>query len=152
MSGSEYKLVAIKAPCTFAELCAANKLPYSHGCGFYELQASEKVSDSKVLVACDEESGEVVAGGAEVRARLHLQGKATLAPKDVPKGWTLYVSSTSSNRKLKPGTAMIRLDVAAGAVKASKMGASAEEAQQNPNNAAAKSRGGKAAPKKRGRR
>ena len=105
-----WKLVAVKAKGTVADLCTAAKLPYAHGCGFYQLGKSENVSTSKLLVACDEESGEVIAGYSEVRDRLKLPNSDKISPRNVPAGWTLYVNSTSINRQLTPGaTALVRV-------------------------------------------
>ena len=109
-----WKLLKVSSKMTFEELCRTAGLPYVHGCGFYELSGAEMVPDKKVLVASNEESGEVISGGEEVRRRLGLEGKIMLNPRMIASPWTLYVNSTSANRCLKPNTTVaIRLDAAA---------------------------------------
>lgn len=100
-------MLAVTEKCTFADLCAKKHIPYSHGCGFYQLASSETVSMGKLLVATNEDSGEIVAGSTEVRAKLKLGAATALKPAMVPSPWTLYVNSTSSNRGLKPKTTVM---------------------------------------------
>ena len=98
---------------TVADICAANGLPYVHGCGCYELSAkSEKVSADKLLVARNKSTGEILAGTVEVRKRLGLPlGEAKLAASHVPAPWTLFINSTSPNRTIPPqGNVLIRVE------------------------------------------
>ena len=101
---------------TFAAICSEHGLPYFHGCGFYELTKSEKVSKSKALVAMNEETSEIIDGSDAVRAKLNLgSGDVNISKSDIPKPWTLYVNSTSPNRGIPKGTTvLIRNSSAAG--------------------------------------
>ncbi|CUI14924.1 Hypothetical protein, putative, partial [Bodo saltans] len=115
-AAENWKLVANpNTPRTFHEICVAEMLPYSHGCGCYELVKSEKVSKDKFLVAMNEDNGEIIEGGDVVRARLGLpSGDANIGKQHVPKPWTLYVNSTSPNRKVPVGvSALIRVGASA---------------------------------------
>ena len=46
-----FKIVSVSKAATIKELCEANGLPYSTGCGYYKLERKEKVSAGKDLVA-----------------------------------------------------------------------------------------------------
>eukprot|EP01059_Diplonema_ambulator_P023708 TRINITY_DN39261_c0_g1_i1.p1 TRINITY_DN39261_c0_g1~~TRINITY_DN39261_c0_g1_i1.p1 ORF type:complete len:278 (+),score=100.27 TRINITY_DN39261_c0_g1_i1:40-834(+) len=107
-SEDDYKLLAVKEPITLTELCAEKDIELIHGSGYYELSKAETVSMKKDLCACNEETGEFISGKDEVRSRLGLKGTA-LKPSEVPPNWTLYISSTSTNRKLVPGTTVLIL-------------------------------------------
>eukprot|EP01060_Flectonema_neradi_P018255 TRINITY_DN25050_c0_g1_i1.p1 TRINITY_DN25050_c0_g1~~TRINITY_DN25050_c0_g1_i1.p1 ORF type:complete len:535 (+),score=87.57 TRINITY_DN25050_c0_g1_i1:36-1607(+) len=107
-----WKLVSVGTGSrTVAELCAEKGLPYTFGCGYYEISRKETIQSYKILIACHEEEGTVKHGTDEVRKTLGLKsGDIVVSPSDVPKGWSLYVQSTSVNRKLLPGTtAMIHV-------------------------------------------
>eukprot|EP00759_Apiculatamorpha_spiralis_P031739 PhF_6_TR33558/c0_g1_i1/m.48957 len=106
-----WKILNVKSPATFSELCASQGIPYTHGCGYYQLAKAEEVAETKLLVGCNESTGEVICGTSDVRKQLNLpQGRVSIRPTMVPENWTLYVNSTSSNRRLPVGvTAIVRL-------------------------------------------
>ena len=98
---------------TVADICAANGLPYVHGCGCYELSAKgEKLSADKQLVARNKSTGEILVGTVDVRKRLGLPlGEAKLVASHVPAPWTLFINSTSPNRTIPPqGNVLIRVE------------------------------------------
>ena len=91
---------------TISEICAKAKISYDTG--YYQVLKSEDVSASKDLVATCDTTGEQVVGGAAVRAKLGLgSGKIKVAPGTVKTGWTLFVQSTSSNRKIPAGSSIL---------------------------------------------
>mmetsp|Transcript_129722 Transcript_129722/g.258792 ORF Transcript_129722/g.258792 Transcript_129722/m.258792 type:complete len:346 (+) Transcript_129722:50-1087(+) len=97
--------LTVSKPATISELCETAGLTFSAGCGFYEVVKQEQVSGSKEMVALEKATGHQVVGGQQVRQRLGLaNGNITVAPKSVKAGWTLYVQSTSHNRKLPAGS------------------------------------------------
>lgn len=97
--------LTVNEPTTIAGLCEAAGLTFSAGCGFYEVIKPEKVSSSKEMVALEQATGRRVVGGQQVRETLGLAvGNITVAPRSIKAGWTLYVQSTSHNRKLPTGT------------------------------------------------
>ena len=79
---------------------------FSRGAGYYSLNKSEKVSATKDLVL--ERADSWIVGAAAVRAALGLgAGDVTIKPTDVARGCTLFVQSTSTNRKLASGQVAI---------------------------------------------
>ncbi|OLQ11228.1 ATP-dependent DNA helicase RRM3 [Symbiodinium microadriaticum] len=98
----DFTQVALTKAATVKELCEAQGVPYTTGCGYYKLDRKEKISATKGLVAC--KAGKFVSGSDAVRKLLGLSvGNITVGPSDIKAGWTLYVQSTSSNRKLPSG-------------------------------------------------
>jgi len=102
MAAKDFTQVSLTKAATVKELCEAEGVPYTTGCGYYKLARKEKVSATKGLVAC--KAGKYVSGSAAVRKLLGLSvGNITVGPADIKSGYTLYVQSTSSNRKLPNG-------------------------------------------------
>lgn len=102
MAAKDFTQVALTKAATVKELCEAQGVPYTTGCGYYKLDRKEKISATKGLVAC--KAGKFVSGSDAVRKLLGLSvGNITVGPSDIKAGWTLYVQSTSSNRKLPSG-------------------------------------------------
>eukprot|EP01060_Flectonema_neradi_P034471 TRINITY_DN6053_c0_g1_i1.p1 TRINITY_DN6053_c0_g1~~TRINITY_DN6053_c0_g1_i1.p1 ORF type:complete len:476 (+),score=104.01 TRINITY_DN6053_c0_g1_i1:97-1524(+) len=112
MSMDDWKLVSVgKVARTIRELCDEKGLPFTPTCGYYELSRKENISKDKLLVAVEEEEDVVIQGKENVREKLKLAtGALRVGPDDLPEGWSLYIQSTSHNRRLVPGTtAMIFL-------------------------------------------
>jgi len=105
----DFKVVSVKIASTIKDLCVANGIMFSHGCGYYKLAKKERISSKKVLVACKKgKTASLVCGTKEVRNLLGLgSGNIQVAPKDVKSEWALYVQSTSHNRKLEAGTEVL---------------------------------------------
>ena len=78
------------------------------GDDFYLPTKKEAVSEKKELVLYDGKS--FVKDASSVRSRLKksVKGAIRVVPADIPEGCRLYVQSTSSNRKLEPGTCLVR--------------------------------------------
>lgn len=94
--------------CTFVTLCAENRAPYFHGCGYYQLGSTgktEKIQAYKKMLAKNNETGEIIHGGDDVRSKLGFaSGIIQLGKADIPSGWTIFCQSTSSNRQLYAGS------------------------------------------------
>ena len=87
--------------------------PYVPGRSYYEFAKRERIQDyKKILVALHDKASnsEIVYTGAEVRKMLGLPetGEVRVSPGNwARKGYKVYILSTSSNRKLAPGTRVL---------------------------------------------
>ena len=105
---SGWTLLEADEPTTIKDLCEAKGLPYSNGCGCYELVKTEKVSSGKLLVAKNTATGETVEGGDAVRELLKLpKGSSNISTTAVKAPWRLFVNSTSPNRAIPAGSAVL---------------------------------------------
>uniref|UniRef100_A0A7S4IZC5 Uncharacterized protein n=1 Tax=Odontella aurita TaxID=265563 RepID=A0A7S4IZC5_9STRA len=95
------------AKTTFQEACEANGVTYTQGNGFYALARKENISQNKVMLLQDIEKDTFTIGAEAVRKKLDwpLAAKQIRkGPKDLPRGFRLFVQSTSHNRLIPPGT------------------------------------------------
>eukprot|EP00566_Odontella_aurita_P012189 CAMPEP_0113596894 /NCGR_PEP_ID=MMETSP0015_2-20120614/40636_1 /TAXON_ID=2838 /ORGANISM="Odontella" /LENGTH=491 /DNA_ID=CAMNT_0000504553 /DNA_START=47 /DNA_END=1524 /DNA_ORIENTATION=+ /assembly_acc=CAM_ASM_000160 len=95
------------AKTTFQEACKANGVTYTQGSGFYALARKENISQNKVMLLQDIEKDTFTIGAKAVRKKLDwpLDAKQIRkGPKDLPRGFRLFVQSTSHNRLIPPGT------------------------------------------------
>lgn len=81
--------------------------PYVTGRAFYQLTKKEKVQVHKELVLMDNNTGELFSG-PNIRSMLGVPGGGNieLHPNFNPK-WTLFIRSTSVNRKLEQGSTVL---------------------------------------------
>lgn len=86
----------------FVELSGAR---FRKGKGFYELTKREEVQEQKEVVLVEKNTGDMFSG-EEARNLLGLPyGERGRVGKDnIPDGYTVFIQSTSSNRKLMPNT------------------------------------------------
>lgn len=79
---------------------------YYPGCAFYQLIKSEIVQPTKEFLVLDKKTGRLY-GGSEARdiLGLPLNGTVHLRPGNLG-DFTLFVQSTSNNRKVKAGTTL----------------------------------------------
>eukprot|EP00756_Hemistasia_phaeocysticola_P061309 Hpha_TRINITY_DN4796_c0_g1::TRINITY_DN4796_c0_g1_i1::g.130640::m.130640 len=103
MSG--FRTLDVKSAVTMTELCAAAGVAYKSGQGFYQLAKPEKVSANKKLIAIHLD-GRCVQGDG-VRDQVGLGSGDTLVNPGGLGGWSLFVQTTSPNRKLTPGTKVL---------------------------------------------
>jgi len=76
----------------------------------YKVQKKEEVSAAKVVVLVKGASASNWHIGEAARKRLGLTGgKVSVQPADVPAGFNLFVQSTSNNRKMPAGSAVLVL-------------------------------------------
>ncbi|WP_327064644.1 vWA domain-containing protein [Kitasatospora sp. NBC_01302] len=87
---------------------------YRTGCAFYELSKREKIQGSKQLAVAEKDlttgrmTGRVFSGPAARRLLGLPESEATVKPGDNP-AYTVFVQSTSVNRKLVPDTKLLVL-------------------------------------------
>jgi hypothetical protein len=79
--------------------------PYQKGTGFYQLSKTEKIVQGYKLIAIRNQNTGAVYAGVAARDLLNLphSGNITLKPGNHGE-WDVFVQSTSTNRKLLPGT------------------------------------------------
>jgi hypothetical protein len=108
--GRMVMLPAMTQPGTFAEMCAAVGATYTAGQGYYAVIKTEKVSEKKDMMLRDDAADTFEVGATSCRARLGLgAGPIKVAPKMIPAGHTLYVQSTSHNRKIPAGVSAVMM-------------------------------------------
>ncbi|WP_405009502.1 vWA domain-containing protein [Kitasatospora sp. NBC_01539] len=109
-----YILVPVDQPMPIRDFVTSAGHPYKTGCAYYELSKREKVQGGKQLAVAEKDpatgrmTGRVFSGPA-ARQLLGLpQSEATVKPGDNP-SYTVFVQSTSVNRKLVQGTKLLVL-------------------------------------------
>lgn len=86
--------------------------PYKTGCAFYELSKREKIQGNKQLAVAEKDpatgqmTGRVFSGPAARRLLGLPESEVTVKPGENP-SYTVFVQSTSVNRKLVPGTKLL---------------------------------------------
>ncbi|KAJ3376839.1 hypothetical protein HDU84_009348 [Entophlyctis sp. JEL0112] len=91
---------------TFEEMCAAQRVTYQRGQGYYALvRKVEDVSAKKDMMLLNLASDTFTIGADACRSRLGLplNTAVKVKPENVPDGHRLFIQSTSHNRKLPPG-------------------------------------------------
>jgi hypothetical protein len=86
--------------CQIQEFIESKKLHFKPGCAYYQLQKPETIQDYKQVILQRNDTGERFMG-PEARAKIGLPtvGKARVKPGNLGE-WTIWVQSTSNNRKL----------------------------------------------------
>ncbi|MFJ9518415.1 VWA domain-containing protein [Kitasatospora sp. NPDC101801] len=114
LGAGKYILVPVDQPTPIRDFVTRSGHPYQTGCAFYELSKREKIQGSKQLAVAekDQTTGQLtgrVFSGPAARQLLGLPAsEATVKPGDNP-AYTVFVQSTSVNRKLVPGTKLLVL-------------------------------------------
>ncbi|MFJ2188780.1 VWA domain-containing protein [Kitasatospora sp. NPDC087861] len=110
----KYILVPVDQQMPIRDFVTSAGHPYKTGCAFYELSKREKIQGNKQLAVAEKDpatgrmTGRVFSGPA-ARQLLGLpKSEATVKPGDNP-SYTVFVQSTSVNRKLVPGTKLLVL-------------------------------------------
>ncbi|BFV61074.1 vWA domain-containing protein [Kitasatospora sp. CMC57] len=108
----KYILIPVDQQMPIRDFVTSAGHPYKTGCAFYELSKREKIQGSKQLAVAEKDpttgrmTGRVFSGPA-ARQLLGLpQSEATVKPGDNP-AYTVFVQSTSVNRKLVSGTKLL---------------------------------------------
>lgn len=77
---------------------------FKKGRGFYEFTKTETIQSYKEVILVDDSTGDMFSG-AEARRMIGLpEGSNARLKPVIPAGYTVFVQSTSVNRKLKAGT------------------------------------------------
>lgn len=110
----KYILIPVDQQMQIREFVTSAGHPYKTGCAFYELSKREKIQQNKQLAVAEKDpatgrmTGRVFSGPA-ARQLLGLpKSEVTVKPGDNP-AYTVFVQSTSVNRKLMTGTKLLVL-------------------------------------------
>lgn len=98
-------------PLKISDFAKAKFGAFTKGELYYELTESEKVQDYKGIVVQDKTKGQFFSGWASAKQLLgipNFQGTVNIKPGSLG-DFKVFVQSTSLNRKLEPGTALVRL-------------------------------------------
>jgi hypothetical protein len=110
----KYILVPVDQAMPIREFVTSAGHPYRTGCAFYELSKREKIQAGKQLAVAEKDpaTGRMtgrVFSGPDARRLLGLPGsEVSVKPGDNP-SYTVFVQSTSVNRKLVSGTKLLVL-------------------------------------------
>ncbi|MER5636260.1 vWA domain-containing protein [Kitasatospora sp. NPDC002227] len=114
LDAGKYVLLPVDQAAPIREFVTSSGQPYTTGCAFYELSKREKIQGGKQLAVAEKDkatgrlTGRVYSGPA-ARQLLGLpDAEATVKPGENP-SYTVFVQSTSVNRKLVPGTKLLVL-------------------------------------------
>jgi hypothetical protein len=99
-----FQVIKVKDDAGIADFVKKKGLPFKIGKGFYEFTKRETIQHHKEIVLMDKKSGDMFTGHA-AREMLNLPDgqDIRLSPTQLDK-YTVFVQSTSANRKLKAGT------------------------------------------------
>ncbi|MER7579628.1 vWA domain-containing protein [Kitasatospora sp. NPDC097691] len=112
LDAGKYILVPVDEATPIREFVTRSGHTYTTGCAYYELSKREKIQGRKQLAVAEKDpvtgrmTGKVFSGPA-ARALLGLPAsEVAVKPGDNP-SYTVFVQSTSVNRKLVPGTKLL---------------------------------------------
>ncbi|MEU9003031.1 vWA domain-containing protein [Streptomyces sp. NPDC048551] len=103
---SEYQLVPVAREAAIKEWVVESGHTYRTGCAFYQLSKSEKVQARKQIAVLEKKTDRVYSG-PEARALLGLPDSEVRLKPDHNDDFTIFVQSTSVNRKLVPNTRVL---------------------------------------------
>ncbi|WP_431782465.1 vWA domain-containing protein [Streptomyces chumphonensis] len=103
---SEYALIPVARPAAIREWVVESGHTYRTGGAFYQLSKSEKIQARK-RIAVLEKGTDRVYTGPEARALLGLPDVEVRVTPDHNEDFTIFVQSTSVNRKLVPNTRLL---------------------------------------------
>ncbi len=108
----KYILIPVDQPTPIRDFVTSTGHPYTTGCAFYELSKREKIQGNKQLAVAEKDpdtgrmTGRVFSGPAARRLLGLPNSDVTVKPGDNP-SYTVFVQSTSVNRKLVPDTKLL---------------------------------------------
>ncbi|MFJ9648556.1 vWA domain-containing protein [Streptomyces sp. NPDC101206] len=103
---SEYHLVPVARDAAIREWVIESGHTYRTGCAFYQLSKSEKVQSRKQIAVLEKKTDRVYTG-PQARALLGLPDAEVRLKPDHNDDFTIFVQSTSVNRKLVPQTRLL---------------------------------------------
>ncbi|MGW4690196.1 vWA domain-containing protein [Streptomyces sp. NPDC004244] len=103
---SEYHLVPVARDAAIREWVIESGHTYRTGCAFYQLSKSEKVQARKQIAVLEKKTDRVYTG-PQARALLGLPDAEVRLKPDHNDDFTIFVQSTSVNRKLVPQTRLL---------------------------------------------
>ncbi|MBC2876447.1 MULTISPECIES: vWA domain-containing protein [Streptomyces] len=103
---SGYELIPVVREMAIRDRVVEHGHAYRTGCAFYQLSKSEKVQARKQIAVLEKETDRVYTG-PEARALLGLPDVEVRVRPDHNDDFTIFVQSTSVNRKLVPNTRLL---------------------------------------------
>lgn len=103
---SEYQLIPVAREAAIREWVLECGHTYRTGCAFYQLSKSEKIQAQKQIAVLDKKTDRIYTG-PEARALLGLPAMEMRVKPDHNDDFTIFVQSTSVNRKLIPHTRLL---------------------------------------------
>ncbi|MEU7067439.1 vWA domain-containing protein [Streptomyces sp. NPDC053429] len=101
-----YQLVPVAREAVIREWVVESGHTYRTGCAFYQLSKSEKVQARKQIAVLEKKTDRVYTG-PQARALLGLPDAEVRVKPDQNDDFTIFVQSTSVNRKLVPNTRLL---------------------------------------------
>ncbi|MBD0694680.1 vWA domain-containing protein [Streptomyces sp. CBMA123] len=114
LDAGKYILIPVDEQSPIRDFVTSAGHPYKTGCAFYELSKREKIQGNKQLAVAEKDpatgrmTGRVFSGPAARRLLGLPAAEAAVKPGENP-SYTVFVQSTSVNRKLVPGTKLLVL-------------------------------------------
>ncbi|MEV4436243.1 vWA domain-containing protein [Streptomyces sp. NPDC049555] len=106
MNPSEYQLVPVAREAAIREWVVECGHTYRTGCAFYQLSKSEKIQAQKQIAVLEKKTDRVYTG-PQARTLLGLPDTEVRVKPDHNDDFTIFVQSTSVNRKLVPHTRLL---------------------------------------------
>ncbi|MEV7615525.1 vWA domain-containing protein [Streptomyces sp. NPDC089799] len=106
LDSAGYQLVPVARETAIREWVTESGHTYRTGCAFYQLSKSEKIQARKQIAVLEKKSDRVYSG-PEARALLGLPDAEVRVKPDHNDDFTIFVQSTSVNRKLVPNTRLL---------------------------------------------
>ncbi|PHQ51951.1 hypothetical protein BLA24_10920 [Streptomyces cinnamoneus] len=103
---SEYQLIPVAREAAIREWVIECGHTYRTGCAFYQLSKSEKIQARKQIAVLEKKTDRVYTG-PQARALLGLPDAEARVKPDHNDDFTIFVQSTSVNRKLVPHTRLL---------------------------------------------
>ncbi|GGV09963.1 hypothetical protein GCM10010260_55620 [Streptomyces filipinensis] len=103
---SQYQLIPVTRDAAIREWVVESGHTYRTGGAFYQLSKSEKIQARKQIAVLEKKTDRVYTG-PEARALLGLPDVEVRVKPDHNDGFTIFVQSTSVNRKLVPNTRIL---------------------------------------------
>ncbi|WP_327135310.1 VWA domain-containing protein [Streptomyces sp. NBC_01343] len=103
---SQYQLVSVARNAAIREWVIECGQNYRTGCAFYQLSKSERIQARKQIAVLEKKTDQVYTG-PEARALLGLPDAEVRVKPDHNDDFTIFVQSTSVNRKLVPNTRLL---------------------------------------------
>jgi hypothetical protein len=106
---SDYQLLPVDRAAVIRDWVTESGHSYRTGCAFYQLSKTEKIQARKQIAVLEKKTDRVYTG-PEARALLGLPDSEVRIKPDHNDEFTIFVQSTSVNRKLVPSTRLLLMN------------------------------------------
>ncbi|WP_411107727.1 vWA domain-containing protein [Streptomyces sp. cmx-4-9] len=106
VNAAEYQLIPVAREAAIRDWVVESGHTYRTGCAFYQLSKSEKIQAQKQIAVLEKKTDRVYTG-PQARAVLGLPNTEVRVKPDHNDEFTIFVQSTSVNRKLVPQTRLL---------------------------------------------